>query len=124
MPRPCAVEAHVRGYKIGQISFADATALCRGGSRPWLRKIGQISLADATALRRGGSRWWLQNSVREVLRMPRPCAVEVHAGGYKIAQRSFADATALRPGIQRVSSAGSIYLRSGASPAPGPGYAQ
>jgi hypothetical protein len=32
MPRPCAVEAHARGFKSQEVS-ADATALCRGGSR-------------------------------------------------------------------------------------------
>ena len=33
MPRRCAVEIHGRGYKKRQEGFADATALCRGGSR-------------------------------------------------------------------------------------------
>src|SRR5258705_13408306 len=35
-------------------------------------------IRDATALRRGDSRSWLQKRRRKVLRMPRPCAVEVH----------------------------------------------
>src|SRR5882724_5281549 len=33
--------------------------------------------------------------------MPRPCAVEVHAGGYKIRPQGLADATALRRGGSR-----------------------
>jgi len=33
MPRPCAVEVHVRRYKRYPKDFAEATALCRGGSR-------------------------------------------------------------------------------------------
>jgi hypothetical protein len=39
MPRPCAVEAHARGYKIRRKGFADATALCRGGSRFPLKRL-------------------------------------------------------------------------------------
>src|SRR6266404_1304756 len=38
MPRPCAVEAHARGYKRTVRRFADATALRRGGSRSHLQK--------------------------------------------------------------------------------------
>ena len=41
--------------------------------------------------------------VRRVLRMPRPCAVEVHVRRYKIRQKGFADATALRRGGSRLS---------------------
>ncbi len=37
----------------------DATALCRGDSRSWLRKT-QKELADATALCRGGSRFLIK----------------------------------------------------------------
>src|SRR5712671_3290814 len=33
--------------------------------------------------------------------MPRPCAVETHAHGYKKCQKGFADATALRRGDSR-----------------------
>ena len=33
MPRPCAVEAHARGYNVRETGFADGTALCRGDSR-------------------------------------------------------------------------------------------
>src|SRR5216684_1926168 len=40
-------------------------------------------------------------NVRRVLRMPRPCAVETHARGYKNCQKGFADATALRRGDSR-----------------------
>jgi hypothetical protein len=60
MPRPCAVEPHARGYKIGEKGFADATALRRG---PHARgyKIGEKDFADATALCRGASRSRLQN---------------------------------------------------------------
>ena len=39
MPWPCAVEIHASGYKIRQEGFADATALCRGGSHFWLKLI-------------------------------------------------------------------------------------
>src|SRR6266850_2438195 len=38
MPRPCAVEAHARGYKRTFRRFADAMALRRGGSRSQLQK--------------------------------------------------------------------------------------
>ncbi len=135
MPRPCAVELRVRGYKERLAKgVADATALRRGGSRSPLRKpqatknvsqgdcgchglapwrftfaakktsgykerlagdcgchglapwrfefaaTKKVSrgIADATALRRGGSRSPLQRKSRGGLRMPRPCAVEVH----------------------------------------------
>src|SRR6266404_3616029 len=76
MPRPCAVEAHARGYNERSAAFA-----------------------DATALRRGGSRSRLQGQQR--LRMPRPCAVEAHARGYNERSAAFADATALRRGGSR-----------------------
>src|SRR5882724_5267770 len=84
MPRPCAVESHVRCYKIRRKVFADATALRRGVSRsllqntsegfcgchglaPWrltlaAYKTRQKRFADATALRRGVSRSLLQNT--------------------------------------------------------------
>jgi len=38
MPRPCAVEPHVRCYKETSGGFADATALCRGASRSLLQR--------------------------------------------------------------------------------------
>src|SRR6266404_1895882 len=111
MPRPCAVEVRVRRYKESlagdcgcnglapwRFTFAatkkvsrgiaDATALRRGGSRSPLKKpqaIENVSrgIADATALRRGASRSRLQRTSREGLRMPRPCAVELHVRSYK-----------------------------------------
>jgi len=38
----------------------------------------------------------------DVLRMPRPCAVELHACGYNETSGRFADATALRRGASRL----------------------
>src|SRR5712672_1954531 len=61
MPRPCAVEAHARNYKKPFITVADATALCRGGSRSQLERTF-ITVADATALCRGGSRSQLERT--------------------------------------------------------------
>src|SRR6266850_284639 len=88
MPRPCAVEAHARGYKRTFRRFADATALRRGGSRsqlqqnvqeicgchglaPWRLTLAATKerserFADATALRRGGPRSQLQKNVQEI----------------------------------------------------------
>jgi len=100
MPRPCAVEAHARGYKKCQRGFADATALRRGGSRSWLQEMSEGFCGC-----HGLAPWRLTlvatKNVRGDLRMPRPCAVEAHARGYKKCQRGFADATALRPGGSR-----------------------
>src|SRR6266403_1310027 len=101
MPRPCAVEIHAHGYKMRQERFADATALRHGGSRLWLQRnvktvCGCHGLVPwrftlvATKERQDG------------LRMPRPCAVELHACGYKGTSRRFADATALRRGASRL----------------------
>src|SRR6266403_722645 len=100
MPRPCAVEVHVRGYKIGQKSFADATALRRGGSRSRLQNRLE-ELCGCHGLAPWRFTFAATKYVRRALRMPRPCAVEVHARGYKIGQKSFADATALRRGGSR-----------------------
>src|SRR6266404_6570460 len=78
MPRPCAVEAHARGYN-------DSSGCGCHGLAPWrltLAATRSAAFADATALRRGGSRSRLQGQQR--LRMPRPCAVEAHARGYKV----------------------------------------
>ena len=44
MPRPCAVEAHVRSYKDVRRGFTDATALRRGGSRSQLQETSRTSL--------------------------------------------------------------------------------
>src|SRR5882762_5689268 len=100
MPRPCAVEAHVRGYKRTFRKFADATALRRGGSRSQLQKtfrrfcgchgLAPWRLTFAATKKRLGN-----------LRMPRPCAVEAHARSYKKRLEDFADATALRRGGSR-----------------------
>src|SRR6266404_3332189 len=50
MPRPCAVEPHVRAYKISPSGFADATALCRGASRsPLQNKTSLTFPAEAQA---------------------------------------------------------------------------
>jgi len=48
MPRPCAVELHVRGYKKAFMDIPkDATALCRGASRLLLlqctQNVGEVS---------------------------------------------------------------------------------
>src|SRR6266404_5028301 len=124
MPRPCAVEAHARGYN-------DSSGCGCHGLAPWrltLAATRSAAFADATALRRGGSRSRLQGQQR--LRMPRPCAVEAHARGYKVssvcgchglapwrltlaATRSaaFADATALRRGGSRSRLQGQQRLR-------------
>src|SRR5882724_5751660 len=100
MPRPCAVEVHAGSYKIRPQGLADATALCRGGSR-W-------RLQNSSARSRGchGLVPWrftlaATKFVRKVSRMPRPCAVEVHAGSYKIRPQGLADATALCRGGSR-----------------------
>ena len=47
------------------------------------QSLWQGGLRMPRALRRGGSRSLLQRASRGGLRMPRPCAVEVHARGYK-----------------------------------------
>src|SRR6266404_5028298 len=96
MPRPCAVEAHARGYKVSSVCGCHGLA-------PWrltLAATRSAAFADATALRRGGSRSRLQGQQR--LRMPRPCAVEAHARGYNERSAAFADATALRRGGSRL----------------------
>src|SRR5882672_7111960 len=100
MPRPCVVEAHARSYKRTFRRFADATALRRGGSRSRLQKnvheicgchgLASWRLTLAATKERSGD-----------LRMPRPCAVEAHARGYKRTFMRFADATALRRGGSR-----------------------
>ncbi len=79
MPRPCAVEAHARGYKtrLGRV-FVDATALRRGDSRSQLQNPFRKSFCDGLAL-------W-----------------QAHARGYKTRLgRVFVDATALRRGDSR-----------------------
>jgi len=77
MPRPCAVETHVRRYKYSCATLPDATALRRGVSHsPY--KYSCATLPDATALRRGVSRSRLQKELRQLSQMPRPCAVEFH----------------------------------------------
>src|SRR6266404_3616031 len=77
MPRPCAVEAHARGYKVSSVCGCHGLA-------PW-----RLTLAATT---KGQQR----------LRMPRPCAVEAHARGYNERSAAFADATALRRGGSRL----------------------
>src|SRR6266481_1538094 len=124
MPRPCAVEVHVRGYKERLAGDCGCHGLA-----PWRFTFAAIKnvsrgIADATALRRGGSRSRLQRTSRGGLRMPRPCAVEVHVRSYKErlagdcgchglapwrftfaatknVSRGIADATALRRGGSR-----------------------
>jgi len=84
MPRPCAVEVHARRYKE---RLAKGGVGCHGLA-PWrftfaaTRNVSR-GIADATALRRGGSRSPLQGTSRGGLRMPRPCAVELHVRRYK-----------------------------------------
>src|SRR6266446_401542 len=106
MPRPCAVETHARGYKersaafADRGAFADATALCRGDSRSRLqRKVSSVCGCHGLAP------WRLTFAAtkkgQQRLRMPRPCAVETHARGYKERSAAFADATALRRGDSR-----------------------
>jgi hypothetical protein len=60
MPRPCAVEAHARSYK-------ETSECCCGchGLAPWRLTLAatkklQNVVADATALCRGGSRFMLK----------------------------------------------------------------
>src|SRR6266403_1050971 len=101
MPRPCAVESHVRRYKEHR-----NPERCHGLA-PWCLTFTATKAAepsrDATALRRGVSRSPLQkprNSQRchglapwcltfaatkaaELSEMPRPCAVVSHARLYK-----------------------------------------
>src|SRR6266404_703192 len=77
MPRPCAVEAHARGYKVSSVCGCHGLA-------PW-----RLTLAATT---KGQQR----------LRMPRPCAVEAHARGYNERSAAFEDATALRRGGSRL----------------------
>src|SRR6266404_3137046 len=83
MPRPCAVEVHVRRYK----ERLAGNCGCHGLA-PWsftfaATKNVSRGIADATALRRGASRSRLQRTSRRGLRMPRPCAVELHVRSYK-----------------------------------------
>ena len=59
MPRPCAVETHARGYKETSGRFADATALCRGGSRLVLKLRSSIPKAPSVKLH-GASPWHLR----------------------------------------------------------------
>src|SRR5207248_1613799 len=76
MPRPCAVEVHVRVYTRKR-SFLRCHGLV-----PWSFTLVSIVVTlDATALCRGGSRSCLHP---EALfpEMPRPCAVELHARFY------------------------------------------
>jgi len=80
---PCAVEVHARCYKERLAGDCGCHGLA-----PWrftLAATKSVSrgIADATALRRGGSRSPLQGRSRGGLRMPRPCAVEVHVRRYK-----------------------------------------
>src|SRR6266404_5791021 len=88
MPRPCAVEVHVRRYKESLAGDCGCHGLA-----PWRftfaakktsgYKERLAGFGDATALRRGGSRSPLQRTSRGGLQMPRPCAVELHVRGYK-----------------------------------------
>src|SRR5258705_10077575 len=101
MPRPCAVEAHARSYKTQRKDFCGCHGLA-----PWRLTLAATkhsgkTFADATALRRGGSRSQLQNTAERLLRMPRPCAAEAHSRSYKTQRKNFADATALRRGGSR-----------------------
>src|SRR5712672_1452391 len=123
MPRPCAMGLHARNYKPRHQSFADATALCRGASRsqlqntssefcgchcpvPWSFTLATTKYVIRVLCGCHGLVPWdftlaTTNHVIRVLRMPRPCAVELHARNYKPRHQSFADATALCRGASR-----------------------
>src|SRR5258705_467607 len=64
MPRPCAVEAHARGYKLAQTIALQMPRPCAVEAHARGYKLAQTI----------------------ALQMPRPCAVEAHARGYKLAQ--------------------------------------
>src|SRR5438876_5405284 len=66
MPRPCAVEVHVRRYKRRLAGVCGCHGLA-----PW-----RFTFA---ATRTSGYKERLAGR----LRMPRPCAVELHVRGYK-----------------------------------------
>src|SRR5258705_8441080 len=97
MPRPCAVEAHARSYKTQRKDFCGCHGLA-----PWRLTLAATkhsgkTFADATALRRGGSRSQLQNTAERLLRMPRPCAAEAHARSYKTQRKDFCGCHGLVP---------------------------
>jgi hypothetical protein len=100
MPRPCAVETHARGYTEGRTTLSDATALRRGDSRLRLHRKPHNSLRC-----HGLAPWRLTLAATEkaaqLFKMPRPCAVETHACGYKESRTTLSDATALRRGGSR-----------------------
>src|SRR6266571_1939988 len=76
MPRPCAVVAHVGFYGV-PFERWDATALCRGGSR-WFLRVTVRALGC-----HGLVPWWLtlvSTGYRSSAGMPRPCAVVAHVG--------------------------------------------
>src|SRR5262245_11844738 len=64
-----------------KIANLDATALRRGDSRSQLSVTFRFAI-DATALRRGDSRSQLSGTFCS-LKMPRPCAVEIHVRSYQ-----------------------------------------
>src|SRR5882724_8789350 len=101
MPRPCAVEAHARSHKTQRKDFCGCHGLVPRRLTLAATKHSGKTFADATALRRGGSRSQLQNTAERLLRMPRPCTVEAHARSYKTQRKDFADATALCRGGSR-----------------------
>src|SRR5712672_2819899 len=100
MPRPCAVELHARNYKIRHQSFADATALCRGASRSQLQTTSSEFCGCHAPVPWSFTLAATKYVVR-VLRMPLPCAVELHARNYKPRHQSFANATPLCRGASR-----------------------
>src|SRR6266404_5649902 len=97
MPRPCAVEPHVRCYKGTSGGFADATALRRGASRSLLQRHVKEDGCHGLA---PWSLTFVATKARQGGRMPRPCAVEPHVRCYKGTSRR-TDATALRRGASR-----------------------
>src|SRR6266404_4899198 len=101
MPRPCAVELHVCGYKGTSRRFADATALRRGASRLRLQRNVK-TVCGCHGLAPWSFTFVATKERQDGLRMPRPCAVELHVCGYKGTSRRFADATALRRGASRL----------------------
>jgi hypothetical protein len=97
MPRPCAVEAHARDYKKKPRNSLECHGLA-----PWRLTLATTRRSrgtfwDATALRRGGSRSRLQEEAAELSGMPRPCAVEAHARGYKNVSKGCGPAEAQGP---------------------------
>src|SRR5262245_8880205 len=91
MPRPCAVEIHARcsEKQANQTLAEDATALRRGDSRSQLRKAREPDFGRRC---HGLAPWRFtlaaQKSKRTRLwpKMPRPCAVEIHARCLKVQQ--------------------------------------